>query len=58
MSASDGRLHFGLGEAPAVRGIGVVWPLSGPELYDEKRVNTLVVLREGQGTAWPAGPHH
>jgi hypothetical protein len=55
MSASDPRLHFGLGEAAAIRGIGVVWPSSGPELYEEKRVNTQVVLREGQGTPWPAG---
>jgi hypothetical protein len=56
MSASDPRLHFGLGRAAAIRGIGVVWPRSGPELYPETRVNARVVLREGQGTGWPAGP--
>lgn len=54
MSASDPRLHFGLGEAAAIRGIGVIWPGSGPEFYEQKRVNTLVVLREGQGTDWPS----
>jgi len=58
MSASDPRLHFGLGQAGAIRGIGVVWPRTGPEFYEVMRVNTLAVLREGQGTAWPAGPPH
>jgi enediyne biosynthesis protein E4 len=58
MSANDPRLHFGLGNAVAIRGVGVVWPGSRPELYEEKRVNTLIVLREGRGSAWKAGPQH
>jgi hypothetical protein len=56
MSASDPRLHFGLGEAAAIRGVGVVWPGTRAELYEAKRVNTLMVLREGQGRVWPSGP--
>ena len=53
MSASDPRLHFGLGEATAIRGIGVEWPGGGREFFEQKRINTLVVLREGRGAAWP-----
>jgi hypothetical protein len=56
MSANDPRLHFGLGEAAGIRGVGVVWPGSRPEFYPVRRVNTLVVLREGGGTDWPAAP--
>ena len=58
MSANDPRLHFGLGEATSIRGVGVLWLGSRPEFYEEKRVNKLVVLREGQGRAWPAASPH
>jgi hypothetical protein len=56
MSANDPRLHFGLGEARGIRGVGVIWPLSGPEFYERTSVNTLVVLREGEGQRWAVPP--
>ncbi len=46
MSANDPRLHFGLGKAASIRGVGVLWPGSRPEFYEEKQVNKLVVLQE------------
>jgi enediyne biosynthesis protein E4 len=55
LSASDPRIHFGLGEAAGIRGIGVEWPGGRREFWEQKRINTLVVLREGGGSAWPSG---
>jgi hypothetical protein len=49
LSASDVRLHFGLGEATAISGITVQWPGGQRERWTETAVDRLVTLRRGTG---------
>ncbi len=47
-SASDTRLHFGLGEASVVD-IDIFWPSSGKQSLHGVTTNRLVAIREGAG---------
>lgn len=49
LSASDIRVHFGLGQNPPSR-VLVVWPDGSKESWDRVQVDSLVTLREGTGT--------
>ena len=49
LSASDIRVHFGLGQNPLSR-VLVAWPDGSREFWDHVRVDSLVTLREGTGT--------
>jgi hypothetical protein len=47
-SASDSRLHFGLGGSASVD-LDIYWPNGLHEKYKELPANQLVTLREGAG---------
>src|SRR5215212_6693378 len=49
LSASDVRVHFGLGERSGVRGLMVQWPDGSSETWDNVKPDRLVVLRQGTG---------
>jgi hypothetical protein len=49
LSASDVRVHFGLGQRSDVRGLLVEWPDGSSETWDNVRPDTVVVLRQGTG---------
>jgi hypothetical protein len=53
LSANDPRVHFGLGDDPAIEGVGVVWPGGRREMWSTVRADGLVALREGSGAPWP-----
>ncbi len=48
-SASDRRVHFGLGNKPAIRGIEVTWPDGSVEHWDAPAANRVVRLIRGTG---------
>jgi len=54
LSASDPRLHFGLGEAAVADLVEVRWPSGLTELWRDVPADRLLVLREGAGAR--AGP--
>jgi tetratricopeptide (TPR) repeat protein len=58
-SASDPRLHFGLGAATAVQSVQVRWPSGQIDTYTDLKADTGYRLREGETNARPlAGfPH-
>jgi len=49
LSASDIRVHFGLGESSEIQSVVVEWPDGLKELWDRVRGDSLVSLREGTG---------
>ena len=50
-SASDPRLHFGLGDATRIESVEVHWPGSGQtDRYDGLPADAGYLLREGGGT--------
>ena len=49
LSASDVRVHFGLGRNPDVRSVIVHWPDGSKESWDNMEADTVVVLRQGSG---------
>lgn len=53
LSASDGRVHFGLGEDAALEGVGVQWPGGQRERWAVSGVDQWLTLREGSGIPWP-----
>jgi hypothetical protein len=48
LSASDSRVHFGLGSATEVR-VSVAWPAGLREEWNGVKADALVTLREGAG---------
>jgi hypothetical protein len=56
LSASDARVHFGLGTDSQIEGIIVVWPRGDAEFWPAIRVDSIVVLRQGTGQPQPAPP--
>jgi len=50
LSASDVRVHFGLGNRPDVRALIVSWPDSVEERWDNVKTDRVVVLKQGTGT--------
>ena len=53
LSASDPRLHFGLGEASRIEAIEVRWPSGRVDRYTDLAADTAYLLREGQAQASP-----
>ncbi len=49
LSASDVRVHFGLGSTERIRGVLVRWPSGGEEVWRDISPNTFVTLEEGSG---------
>ena len=56
LSASDPRLHFGLGAAPEVDRVEVIWPSGRRDRYEGLAADAGYRLREGDPTPipWPA----
>ncbi len=55
LSANDLRVHFGLGDDPAIEAIGVAWPEGQREFWRGITPDTVVTLRQGTGEpGWPA----
>lgn len=50
-SNNDMRVHFGLGPAKGVDHVEVRWPSGLVERFTNPRVNSIVVLKEGDGVA-------
>jgi enediyne biosynthesis protein E4 len=49
LSASDSRLHFGLGSSATISGVIVNWPDGSQERWTDVRADRLVTLRRGSG---------
>jgi hypothetical protein len=49
LSASDVRVHFGLGSSPAIAAIVVHWPDGRRERWTGIAADRLVTLRRGSG---------
>jgi enediyne biosynthesis protein E4 len=49
LSASDPRIHSGLGDSPAIAGVVVQWPDGARERWTDVRADRLVNLRRGTG---------
>jgi enediyne biosynthesis protein E4 len=49
LSASDARVHFGLGRVPALEAVEVYWPNGDREVWKDIKVNSSVTLRQGSG---------
>jgi hypothetical protein len=54
LSASDRRVHFGLGQEPALEGILVYWPGGDKEVFTEIRADSIVTLRQNTGKPYKA----
>jgi tetratricopeptide (TPR) repeat protein len=52
-SASDGRLHFGLGTAERLEAVEVAWPSGRVDNYGNLAADAGYLLREGSGKAEP-----
>jgi len=50
LSASDGRIHFGLGAAGSVDSFEVRWPSGQVDTWRDLKVDTGYALREGDPT--------
>ena len=53
LSASDDRLHFGLGESTGIEAVEVRWPSGHLDRYTDLAVDTAYLLKEGQTYAGP-----
>ncbi len=53
LSASDGRVLFGLGGEPAYEAVGVVWPGGQRERWPADGANRELTLVQGEGSPWP-----
>jgi enediyne biosynthesis protein E4 len=49
LSASDVRVHFGLGQRRDLKGVLVHWPDGSKETWDNIRGDSIVTLRQGSG---------
>ena len=56
VSASDSRVHFGLGPDPAIQAVVVEWPGGQREIWDSVQANRVIKLREGTGRPAPPPP--
>ena len=52
LSASDARVHFGLGDDTTVQAVGVVWPQGKREIWRDISIDTFTTLQEGTGSTW------
>ncbi len=52
ISASDPRVHFGLGESTKIEGVVVRWVGGAAELFHDIKADSIVKLREGAGQPW------
>jgi hypothetical protein len=55
-SASDPRLHFGVGQALTVDSIIVHWPSGKTDQIRSQKVDSELVIEEGRGIVLPSYP--
>jgi enediyne biosynthesis protein E4 len=53
LSASDVRVHFGLGDKPDVEAVIVRWPDGSQERFGETKSDRIITLRQGSGKRIP-----
>ena len=53
LSASDGRVHVGLGGSPTIDRVIVEWPDGATEAFAPVRADAIVTLEQGRGVAMP-----
>jgi len=58
LSASDPRVHFGLGTQAQIEAVLVEWPSGRREAWLRPGVDRLLTLRQGTGQPWPDGRDH
>jgi hypothetical protein len=51
-SASDPRVHFGLGQDTKIDGVVVRWVGGGAEIFRNVKADSIVRLKEGSGLPW------
>jgi hypothetical protein len=56
LSASDARLHFGLGPDAAIAGVLVQWPDGQRERWTDVKTDRATTLERGRGRAVPPSP--
>ncbi len=49
MSASDPRVHFGLGRRRSIESLEIVWPSGAVERLEKVPVNEIIAVQEGAG---------
>ncbi|HUI42981.1 MAG TPA: CRTAC1 family protein [Terriglobia bacterium] len=49
MSASDPRVHFGLGKRKTIESLEITWPNGVVEKLEKVPVNQIITVKEGQG---------
>ncbi len=49
LSASDVRVHFGLGNKPAIEALVVRWPDGKGERWEEVHADQIITVRQGTG---------
>lgn len=54
LSASDIRVHFGLGRDPSLEAVVVQWPGGDKEVWTNVRADSAVTLRQKSGKPWTA----
>jgi hypothetical protein len=52
LSASDVRVHFGLGSGEEIQGIVVQWLAGDAEVWEDTALDRVLTLREGSGKPW------
>jgi hypothetical protein len=52
LSASDIRVHFGLGDNADIAGVGVIWPAGRREMWTDIDADQRIEIVEGSGQAW------
>ena len=52
ISASDPRVHFGLGDSTKIDGVVVRWVGGAAEVFRNIRADSIAKLREGSGQPW------
>jgi len=52
VSASDPRVHFGLGDSEKIDGVVVRWVGGSAEVFRNVKTDSIVKLREGSGQPW------
>lgn len=52
LSASDPRVHFGLGLSAKFEALVVHWPSGLSEVWRDVKADRVVVIREGSGAPW------
>jgi enediyne biosynthesis protein E4 len=49
MSASDPRIHFGLGKRTKIQSLQITWPSGQVDKLENLRVDQTIAVKEGTG---------